>query len=482
MANESGSDDELQRQLNAIASGTIGTNQEVEVPQAIVQESNVTVEDSSMIHILTKINAQLDRANKQNESLDLLVRAQQEQLNQNNARVDLLSAELQQAKEVIKKKDLEDKSTAIQVLLQLEKMFPDWIRKDAQDKTRGFASSKTPSPKMIIPLDVENSWLADPAPVAPDTIGSFPQETKFPSADRDFVPKEENQIEGSSRNWPNVIPFEFEDSKIHSFITANSLSQNGKIQLDVEIFNPASVHVDPKEENFHVLDVLSRKSLVEISIVDHILAQGKKRFQDKANEATQDPPSFASTDWQVELNLYLHLFEIAYASNLRARQTATALFVTNKRKGRNLVLDKFSGSEFTKNILRGTSFASSLFGKIPESHRSRIRDSVSNRDANFTLSLKKNFSQNTSYKSTNGKPQTSVKRDSSYYPQPPKKPYYSNVSSLPSTSFPSPQPFRPSQGSYPSSYNNSSNSAKGYPSQQASRNHKSSGGKPNYRK
>ena len=478
---EIGADDELERQVNAIVDGIIDGPAENDVAQERVRQINVPDEDPSMTEILSRINSQLDRAYRQNESLDRLVRAQKEQLDQNNARVDLLSAELQQAKEVIKKKDLEDKSTAIQVLLQLEKVFPDWIRKDSQDKTRGFASSKAPSPKMIIPLDVENSWLADPTPIAPDTIGSFPQETKFPSADRDFVPKEENQIEGSSRNWPNVIPFEFEDSKIHSFITANSLSQNGKIQLDAEIFNPGSVHIDPKEENFHVLDVLSRKSLVEISIVDHILAQGKKRFQDKVKEATQDPPSFDSTDWQVELNLYLHLFEVAYASNLRARQTATAFFVTNKRKGRNLVLDKFSGSEFTKNILRGTSFASSLFGKIPESHRSRIRDSVSNRDANFTLSLKKNFSQNTSFKSTNGKPQASLKRDSSYYPQPPKKPYYSNVSSLPSTSS-SPQPFRPSQGSYPSSYNNSSNSAKGYPSQQASRNHKSSGGKPNYRK
>ena len=168
---------------------------------------------SSMTELLSALNSKLDRLQtqydqslKNNEALTSLVHAQQQQMNINHERVDALSTELEQHKELVKKKDQEDKATASQVLLHLHKIFPEWITKDSPDKLRGFASSRSPSPKMIIPFDTENSCLAPPTPNAPDAVGSFPNDTEFPTSDKYFVPKGENTSMGSAKNWPNLIP------------------------------------------------------------------------------------------------------------------------------------------------------------------------------------------------------------------------------------------------------------------------------------
>ena len=400
---------------------------------------------SSMTELLSALNSKLDRLQtqydqslKNNEALTSLVHAQQQQMNINHERVDALSTELEQHKELVKKKDQEDKATASQVLLHLHKIFPEWITKDSPDKLRGFASSRSPSPKMIIPFDTENSCLAPPTPNAPDAVGSFPNDTEFPTSDKYFVPKGENTSMGSAKNWPNVIPYEFKDKKMHSFLTANSLVQNNKINLDTEIFSSASIAMD-SSENFNVLDTLSRKSLIEIAIVVHILAQGLERFKMKIDQANDDPMSFTGTDWPAELNLYQYLFEIAYSSNLRAKHTTTSFFITNKRRARNFVLDKCSGKEISKSIMKGTNFATpSLFGSIPDSHRQRIRDSVGNRDQDFMLHPRKFVgSPRTSphYLNRSLSSRYNRKRGPHFFnPQPAKRPNYSTSSSQPSSS------------------------------------------------
>ena len=394
---------------------------------------------ASMNKKLDVLQSQYDLSSKNNEALTSLVQAQQQQMIINQVRVDALSTELEQHKELVKKKEQEDKATASQVLLHLQKIFPDWITKDSPDKLRGFASSKSPSPKMIIPFDTENSWLAPPPPNAPDVVGSFPHETEFPTSDKNFVPKGENHTMGTAKNWPNVIPFEFKDKEIQTFLTANSLVQNNKIILDPEIFAPAFITMDPNE-NFHILDSLSRKSLIEIAIVDHVLAQGLERFKMKVDQANDNPISFNDTDWPAELSLYQYLFEIAYSSNLRAKHTTTSLFITNKRRARNFVLDKCYGKDISKTIMKGTNFASpAIFGSIPNSHRQRIRDSVCNKDQDFMLRPKKfsgsRFSPHYPNRSTSYRSQRIGKRNSQFYdPQPAKRPHYPTRTPLPSTS------------------------------------------------
>ena len=436
--------DQSVQELVHILESTDGPPPAQNAPPAQLDQQPSETAQPSMTELLNALNNKLDRLQSQydnslknNEALTSLVHAQQQQMTLHEERVDALSTELVQHKELIKRKEQEDKATASQVLLHLHKIFPDWISKDSPDKLRGFASSKSPSPKMIIPFDTENSWLAPPTPTAPDIVGSFPNDTEFPTSDKNFVPKGESTTMGTAKNWPNVIPYEFKDKKMHSFLTANSLVQNNKINLDTEIFSAASITMDPSE-NFHTLDSLSRKSLIEIAIVDHILAQGLERFKMKIDQANDDPMSFANTDWPAELNLYQYLFEIAYSSNLRAKHTTTSLFITNKRRARKFVLDKCIGKDISKSIMKGTNFATpSIFGSIPESHRQRIRDSVSNRDQDFMLRPKKFVGSprpSPSYPNRSSS-FTSQKRKSRFYnSQPAKRPYPPSSPRLPSSS------------------------------------------------
>ena len=115
---------------------------------------------NSMNKKLDLLQAQYDLSVRNNEALTSLVQNQQQQMNIHLERVDALSTELEQHKDSVKRKEQEDKSTASQVLLHLQKIFPDWIIKDSPDKIRGFAASKSPSPKMIIHLIPRtHGWL-----------------------------------------------------------------------------------------------------------------------------------------------------------------------------------------------------------------------------------------------------------------------------------------------------------------------------------
>jgi len=57
---------------------------------------------------------------------------------------------------------------------------------------------------------------------------------------------------------------------------------------------------------------------------------------------------------------------------LRSRQYCTAAFVSNKLHQRRKVLNNCTGSSYSKDIMERSGFASSLFGKVPESLVSRL--------------------------------------------------------------------------------------------------------------
>ena len=121
---------------------------------------------NSMNKKLDLLQAQYDLSVRNNEALTSLVQTQQQQMNIHLERVDALSTELEQHKDSVKRKEQEDKSTASQVLLHLQKTSPDWIFKDSPDKIRGFAAFKSPSPKLIVPFLIPRThgWLLLPTP------------------------------------------------------------------------------------------------------------------------------------------------------------------------------------------------------------------------------------------------------------------------------------------------------------------------------
>ena len=87
-----------------------------------------------------------------------------------------------------------------------------------------------------------------------------------------------------------------------------------------------------------------------------------------------------------EFSICANMLEIGYAANLKARHTATAIFVSNKRQGRKHVLDRCMGQLHTKQIMKNTSFATpDLFGPPPESLLTRLHGALGNRSLSYTL-------------------------------------------------------------------------------------------------
>ena len=345
----------------------------------------------------------------------------------------VLAARVVQLEALVREKephreDPQDLVTASKVLNTMADVFP-WVKKDVFDKTRGFPTTKNPSPKMIIPMDIENSWLAEPPTTGADTHGTFPANTKFPTADKFLVPKDDTDPDqGSSKNWPNVVPFEFADPKIHKFLTANSMVQNNKIQLDPEIFEPSFISADP-QDNFHVIDSLSRKTVTEVAITDHIIGECKARIILKLEEM-KDPHNLI--DFKSELSLYANMLEIGYAANLRARHTATATFVSNKQHGRKRVLDRCFGQSLTKQVMRNSSYATpELFGPPPESLLTRLHSALGNKNLSYSLRPQQTFRKPTHYSGRQRRWGRGIKRKNDFPSQQPQKNFTQNKEQRP---------------------------------------------------
>ena len=71
---------------------------------------------------------------------------------------------------------------------------------------------------------------------------------------------------------------------------------------------------------------------------------------------------------------------------------ASALLVSNKLKARTKFLARCSGPDFSKKIMKNTSFSSpSLFGPAPDVLKVKIRESLGNRDKDFVIRPRRSF-------------------------------------------------------------------------------------------
>ena len=132
--------DQSVQELVHILESTDGPPPAQHAPPAQLDQQPSETAQPSMTELLNSLNNKLDRLQSQydnslkNEALTSLVHAQLQQMTVHQERVDALSTELVQHKELIKRKEQEDKATASQVLIHLHKIFPDWISKDSPDK------------------------------------------------------------------------------------------------------------------------------------------------------------------------------------------------------------------------------------------------------------------------------------------------------------------------------------------------------------
>ena len=325
-----------------------------------------------------RLQKQKARAKAQQQEQQITIQQLQESLDRTTSGI----------KTYIQEKEGEEVVTTTKLFKTLKKYIPDLIQEVKQDKTRGCPSATT-SRKLRLAPDITDSWLQPPTPPQGSEIGFFPLKQEFPTADKFLVPKDPESPASETPNWPNPLPFSFSNESLQNFLTSPSLVQNNKVQLDIEAFEPSEISVD-KTDNWQVVDAHSRKILVENLVVDQVMEKTIARLKQTQTLLDQNPE--APVKWSRELDIYHSLLETAFAANLRGRHMTSALLVSNKLKARTKILARCSGPDFSKKIMKNSSFSSpSLFGPAPDVLKLKIRESLGNRDRDFVIRPRNSF-------------------------------------------------------------------------------------------
>ena len=88
--------------------------------------------------------------------------------------------------EICERNKIDDRIIA--VLMEFHQIFPDFIEIESDNRARSFSSSKV-IPKIKLLPNVKGTWLDTPKPAfKSDEIGSWPKDTKFPTAEKSLLP------------------------------------------------------------------------------------------------------------------------------------------------------------------------------------------------------------------------------------------------------------------------------------------------------
>ena len=265
----------------------------------------------------------------------------------------------------------------------------DWIKIKEKSKDRDFQSNLS-NVKVILDMDNESSWLANPTPKVGDTFGTWPKDMDLPTSIANIVPSDRKT------GLPSAIPFEFKCNDLEKFFTAKTIVQANKVKLDDRVFNPPECTVHPKE-NAHTIDSLLRSAISENALCDKFIMSLKDEVLKWAN-----PDVYDNIDVEQKYKILVESLKLASISSLRAKQFTSAAFTCNKMGLRQKILDRCTGQAYSKDLLKRTSLASSgLFGPVPESFIAKLDHSIGSRES-FSLkpsasisSLKRSVSSST---------------------------------------------------------------------------------------
>ena len=87
----------------------------------------------------------------------------------------------------------------------------DWIKIKEKSKDRDFQSNLS-NVKVILDMDNESSWLANPTPKIWDTFGTWPKDMELPTSIANIVPSDRKT------GLPSAIPFEFKCNDLDIFL------------------------------------------------------------------------------------------------------------------------------------------------------------------------------------------------------------------------------------------------------------------------
>ena len=166
---------------------------------------------------------------------------------------------------------------------------------------------------------------------------------------------------------PNVATqrppyFTFKNPQVKELLEAKPLEKAVLDSLAFTDSTPVGIKSSP-----HVnLDTLLRSGMYDFLIVD-------KLFQIMFDLLGMAQTDSVSGDTGGSLELLKEVMSLAAQTSLKASHCVTAAFVANRVALRESVLDKFASHEDSREVLRGSSFASKdLFGPIPDSLKDKL--------------------------------------------------------------------------------------------------------------
>lgn len=282
-------------------------------------------------------------------------------------------------------KDDNDKSSVSRIKvykechkLLVDEKFGDHFHIEAQNlpyyiNPKGEGSKKffkTPSntPLLKIEPDIKGSWFDPQDKENPsDSTSYWKASTPFPRKSR-ITPKD-YPLKAPPKN-PYV---HIENESLRLLLEAPIFKT---ISLDHSAFDVSSVDVT---NNPHTnLDALIRCSMLDNFTVDEYL----KILLELVPKLSLT--SISQGDRMQLLDLAMEVIIMIAECNQRSGQTQLATYVSNKLALRDVVLNRFSSQNTSRDILRGSTFLShNLFGTLPESFSESLKSSTS-KELRFT--------------------------------------------------------------------------------------------------
>ena len=241
-------------------------------------------------------------------------------------------------------------------------------------------------PKILVNPSFKNSWFDTPPGQSPDVIGYWPSNTKFPTGSSYKVP------EIYKEKTPHKFQYKASDEALASYLDSSKMTdKHSNVILDASIFDKASFSL-PKSHMGPTLDSFLKEELADNLITDEFIDATDTMLNKAINLPSDNPDGLSDSEILESLVGMLKniskINKLSSASNLRGRHSIMATITKNKRSMREEVLESHfggSGSEHTKEVLRGTSFFNNyLFGPVPAS----LIDKCSRNRQNFALKPK----------------------------------------------------------------------------------------------
>ena len=251
----------------------------------------------------------------------------------------------------------------------IQAVYPQYFHNNSKDlpfyrnpdslEARKYIRQEKEIPYLKISPDLSGTWF-DPNHFEDqnDSIAVWAPDTKFPIRSRIF-PKD------YSRKPPHRIPFlKVEDPLVERFLKAPNFKA---ANLDTSVFGSSSFQVT--KFNHPTVDGILRDSLMDSFTSDEII----KILINLVARVDDEHRALGGKGHISSLDPIMQLLLLNAETNVRAEQSVISALVVNKTALREKVLNSYTMSPSTRNILRGSNFLSDkLFGDLPESFKSLV--------------------------------------------------------------------------------------------------------------